>query len=572
MAFNTNPGKQLFTATSGQTVFDFNFKIYAETDLKVYLTPTGSDPNDADDILTYGTEYTVVIDGNDGGTVTLLTGATLNDTIVIARDLPQTRDTSYVTNGDFKAATLNADQDYQTYLILDGYVALQNTVQLPQSAVGVDPVLPNVRSDSYLKWNSAGDALENDETIPDAVITSATNATNAANSAAAAATSYDNFDDRYLGEKTSDPLTDNDGDPLLTGALYFNTVANAMKVYNGAAWQLAYASINTSMISKSYYDRSESFDATQNNLTIPDIYVIVNASLISITSETININTAGYWDDATYATASNRAGKDFYVYALEAGGYILSNNSTYPTGYNATNSRKIAGFHCLCSNVGTISGHSLTGYLTGDILPRSIWDLKDKPRSAPEGMSKNYDGVWVDIYLPSWDGTKLVSVYGGTVADGANGWHNYKFEQRFGMIGKKLIRQTEFVVASLGSNQGTTITGSADPGTTGAHTDTAGRRMISDIGCEDMCGAYWQWSRDPGGSVASGAAWANAYDGNDSGVAGQHYQAPYRALLGGDWVGAAICGSRASLWDNSPLSLAAAISGRGVAEPVDSQN
>jgi hypothetical protein len=65
-----------------------------------------------------------------------------------------------------------------------------------------------------------------------------TSANSAATSAASAATSYDQFDDRYLGDKSSDPTTDNDGNPLLTGALYFNTVVGAMKVYDGSAWDL----------------------------------------------------------------------------------------------------------------------------------------------------------------------------------------------------------------------------------------------------------------------------------------------------------------------------------------------
>jgi hypothetical protein len=66
----------------------------------------------------------------------------------------------------------------------------------------------------------------------------ATSATSAAASATAAAASYDQFDDRYLGSKTSDPTLDNDGNALLTGALYFNSVANALKVYSGTAWGL----------------------------------------------------------------------------------------------------------------------------------------------------------------------------------------------------------------------------------------------------------------------------------------------------------------------------------------------
>src|SRR6056300_1076540 len=73
--------------------------------------------------------------------------------------------------------------------------------------------------------------------ISEDVLTAQTAATNAAASEASAATSYDNFDDRYLGQKSSDPTTDNDGDALLTGALYFDTTNNVMKVYNGSAWQ-----------------------------------------------------------------------------------------------------------------------------------------------------------------------------------------------------------------------------------------------------------------------------------------------------------------------------------------------
>lgn len=62
----------------------------------------------------------------------------------------------------------------------------------------------------------------------------------AASSASSAAASFDSFDDRYLGAKTSDPSTDNDGNPLLTGALYFNSVAGEMRVYTGSAWLTAY--------------------------------------------------------------------------------------------------------------------------------------------------------------------------------------------------------------------------------------------------------------------------------------------------------------------------------------------
>ena len=68
------------------------------------------------------------------------------------------------------------------------------------------------------------------------VDTVAGSATAAAASAAAAATTYDNFDDRYLGSKSSAPSVDNDGNALLEGALYWNSVDNAMYAWTGTEW------------------------------------------------------------------------------------------------------------------------------------------------------------------------------------------------------------------------------------------------------------------------------------------------------------------------------------------------
>jgi hypothetical protein len=72
-------------------------------------------------------------------------------------------------------------------------------------------------------------------THADVVLTGA-DVISAAASASAAAASADAFDDVYLGSKSSDPTTDNDGDPLAAGMLYFNTVSNVVKFYNGSAW------------------------------------------------------------------------------------------------------------------------------------------------------------------------------------------------------------------------------------------------------------------------------------------------------------------------------------------------
>ena len=74
----------------------------------------------------------------------------------------------------------------------------------------------------------------------------ATSASSAATSASSAATTYDNFDDRYLGSKSSAPTVDNDGNTLLVGALYWNDVLNNMYVWSGSVWvQMATTSVYT---------------------------------------------------------------------------------------------------------------------------------------------------------------------------------------------------------------------------------------------------------------------------------------------------------------------------------------
>ena len=106
-------------------------------------------------------------------------------------------------------------------------------------------------SNALTSANNAATSETNAASSATAAATSETNAANSATSASAAKTAaeaardsalaaFDNFDDKYLGDKTSDPAVDNDGDPLVAGALYYNSVDNVMKVYTGSAWVAAY--------------------------------------------------------------------------------------------------------------------------------------------------------------------------------------------------------------------------------------------------------------------------------------------------------------------------------------------
>ena len=91
---------------------------------------------------------------------------------------------------------------------------------------------------------SASSALTSANSAEASATAAATSASSAATSASSAATTYDDFDDRYLGSKSSPPSVDNDGNPLLVGAIYWNSSLNNMYVWSGTAWvQIATTSV-----------------------------------------------------------------------------------------------------------------------------------------------------------------------------------------------------------------------------------------------------------------------------------------------------------------------------------------
>jgi len=302
----------------------------------------------------------------------------------------------------------------------------------------------------------------------------------------------------------------------------------------------------------------------------------INGNIYTLTGQVeLNLNNSSSWDSISpdYTIAANRAGKDFYVYACQPqDGYapvlILSANSTYPTGYTADTSRKIGGFHCLCLSVGTISGHPLSGFVTGDILPLSVWDLLHRPKTAsPEGMvwcpSAN---IWVDIYLQSGTGTTTASAYGATITD-TRTWMDHVDD--LGAVGKRLLDDAEFQLIAAGGNEKTNIQGSADPGTTGGHVDTAGRRMISSIGCEDCVGAMWQWLSDQSyrsDSTDTEWGWKDLPGGKGNIYVQGNGDVKLRA--GGRWSGGANYGSRCRDANNFRWIANAVNGARGAAEPI----
>lgn len=195
--------------------------------------------------------------------------------------------------------------------------------------------------------------------------------------------------------------------------------------------------------------------------------------------------------------------------------------------------------------------HPLAGYAAGDILPESVFCTTFRPQCfAIDGMVYDPDtGVCVDIYLMSGTGQGARSVYNQqhTVS------RTYQLmAMDLGCVGKRPLYDHEFRSAAKGSNERTNIVGSTDKSTVGGHSDTAGRRMISAIGCEEMCGYLWQILAE---YASVGANSSGLYGpGNDNGAIwydscdpdakfGSNYCVPTNMLAGGSWHRGERCGS-----------------------------
>lgn len=116
--------------------------------------------------------------------------------------------------------------------------ALQTDVNSKQ--VTASSAASTATTQAGIATTQAGIATTQANLAIDQVALATTQAGIATTQASNASASYDLFDDRMLGAKSSDPTVDNDGNPILTGALYFSTSINRMKVWDGDSWELAY--------------------------------------------------------------------------------------------------------------------------------------------------------------------------------------------------------------------------------------------------------------------------------------------------------------------------------------------
>ena len=157
----------------------------------------------------------------------------------------------------------------------------------------------------------------------------ATSEANAATSETNAAASYDLFDDRFLGAKASAPTLDNDGDALVTGALYFDTTLDEMRVYDGTQWlSTAYNSANVAVT-------GGTIDNTVIGGTTPAAGSFTtgqfNTSLNvdgTVTADGLTVEGSAKVKTGTSGGSANVVADDFVVEASDNGGITISTPST----------------------------------------------------------------------------------------------------------------------------------------------------------------------------------------------------------------------------------------------------
>jgi len=308
---DTEPRVEI-TASSGQTALTYNFLILDEDDIVVIQEGT---------TLTITTHYTVAgVGSGSGGTVTLVTGATLNDSIIMERDTAIGRSATYTTGGVFRAVTVEAEET-EEYLIMQELERDIARAITPATASVIDwstISFPDPVTDTCIVWNTAADALENGPTI-----TEIANA--AANAAATAA-------DLVL---TNADVVLTHADVVLTNADVVSTNADVVTTTQDAIDTAADAVSTASDATDTGVDAAAT-DAdvilTNADVVLTHADVVLTAADVVTTAAQVAAMVGTSTTSLLIAVATKvfttQAGKDF-----QAGKWLLITSDADPTNY-----------------------------------------------------------------------------------------------------------------------------------------------------------------------------------------------------------------------------------------------
>lgn len=159
-------------------------------------------------------------------------------------------------------------------------------------------------------------------------------ATDAMDAADAAEATYIGFDKRYLGEKSSNPATDNQGQPLAVGALYWNTTTGRMMVFDGVTWQ--YTAVDASLFVLKSGDTMTGALGVRQYLTLK-ANPTGNVGIVIVDNSDNEVGLIFSTPSTGYFAIRRARGGSYDTLALQADGRLTYNgNTVWDGGHKAT--------------------------------------------------------------------------------------------------------------------------------------------------------------------------------------------------------------------------------------------
>lgn len=356
-----------------------------------------------------------------------------------------------------------------------------------------------------------------------------------------------------------------------------------------------------------FIEKYKPFSYDENKLVIKQNFAVSvgnNMTAPVLNRKSFKFDPADYLDSGKF-----EVGSDYYIYVCIDGDEArlsVSANGTYPMDAAAATSRMIGGFHYgmirKVSADGTWTPIDSDGVKFGNgavkwqdnvtvgIVPNSVWDLRNRPRTLFGGLAK-VGTTWVSIYQASKradfsfmkgnnflhvaDG-ELQSRYGQMPVTGIDGLCQYNFAELAVRSGMRLMKYSEWLAAAYGAPQGEdhgnmygwcdienkvrARTGCAVNLKSGKFDPENGEKpyAISAYNIVDTTGNVWEWLGEYTNRHDAGEGLWAYYDQLGDGM-GQIYgwkNDSFSSLAaGGHWHRGSCCGARAINPDDQPWKV-----------------
>ena len=161
MTVSSSVSRWEYIGNGSQTQFQYTTKIFAKTDLKVYVSNT---------LQTVDVDYTVTNVGSPGGGNVVFVSPPLNGkSVVIFIDLELTQLTNFVDGDKLPAEALEACQDRAVMMIQRLADKLNKAIRLPDYSLSSGELPTDLIPNYFLKVDSTGTSFELEAVVPEGV-------------------------------------------------------------------------------------------------------------------------------------------------------------------------------------------------------------------------------------------------------------------------------------------------------------------------------------------------------------------------------------------------------------------